>query len=107
MNNEEIKRYREEQDRKETEKIMKAINEQNKRRKQERLLQEQIDKLAREKQEKRELIIDFALVVVVILVLFSMLIAMLSFSAKSNKGSLDQCINAGFNQTYCESQVGL
>ena len=107
MNKEEIKRYREEQDRKETAKIMKAINEQNKRRRQERLLQEQIDKINKEKAQKKEVVINFALVVVVILTLFTMLIAMLSFSMKSNEGTLDQCVKTGFNQTYCERQMGL
>lgn len=107
MTKEEIKRYREEQDRKETAKIMKAINEQNKRRRQERLLQEQIDKINKEKAQKKEVIVNFAFVVVVILTLFTMLIAMLSFSMKSNEGTQDQCVKAGFNQTYCERQMGL
>lgn len=116
MSKEDLMKYREEQDRKETKKMFDAIHENYKKANKKyheqqekeynaKLLKEQQDKIKREKEQKKEVIVNFALVVVVILTLFSMMIAMLSFSTKSNKGSVEGCITAGFPQNYCENQL--
>lgn len=92
-------------DRKETQKIMKAINEQNKRKREERLLQEQKAKIAREKQAKKENVIDLITIVFMFLVLLGLFVGMLVYLHKDSEEFVKECTAAGYSETYCVSQL--
>ena len=111
MSEKDLRKHREEQYEKDTKKMFDAIHEnykkankkyheQQEREYNEKLLKEQQEKIKREKEQKKETIVNFTLVVVVILTLFTMTIAMLSFSTKSNKGTVEGCVAAGLPQNY-------
>jgi len=105
MNKEEIRKYREEQDRKETKKMFDAIHKNHqqafkKRRKQE-LLQEQVLKIQKEKETKR----SFIEVVIVFMILLALFVAMMFSLAKDNKEFVKQCTAAGDSISYCKSQL--
>ena len=105
MSKEDLKKYREELDRKETAKMMKAINEQNKRKKQERLLEEAKQEAARKKQEKKDERINFALIVVMFLTLLTLFVAMIVYLEKDNEEFMHECTTAGYSENYCRTQL--
>lgn len=103
--NKDLERARKELDRKETQKMINAINEQNKRKREERLLQEQINKITREKKEKKETIIDFVWVVITFLIILSLTITMLVFLYKDGEKHIKDCTAMGYSEDYCVSQL--
>lgn len=103
--NKDLERARKELDRKETQKMINAINEQNKRKRQERLLQEQINKITREKKQKKETIIDFVWVVITFLIILSLTITMLVVLYKDGEKHIKDCTAAGYSEDYCVSQL--
>ncbi len=107
MNNEEIKRYREEQDMKETEKMFRAINKNHKQAYEDWLLKEQISKITREKQVKKETIVNRILIVLVILSLLVLGILMLVWLEKDSQEFMDTCTSKGYSENWCKSELGL
>ena len=103
--NKDLERARREADRKETEKIMKAINEQCKRKQKERLLQEQIDKIAKEKKEKKEKTVDFIQVVVLFMFLMALVVTMLTLLYKDGEKHIKECTAMGYSEEYCISEL--
>ena len=107
MNNEEIKRYREEQYEKDTKEMFKAINKNHKQAYEDWLLKEQIRKITREKQEKKEVVVNFVLIVITFLLLLVLSIAMLVWLEKDNQEFMNTCTNKGYSETWCASELGL
>ena len=106
MNEKEIKKYREEQDRKETEKMFKAINKNHKQAYEDWLLKEQIRKITKEKQAKREIMVNRILTVLVILSLLVLGIIMIVWLEKDNQEFMNTCTSKGYSENWCMKELG-
>ncbi len=94
-----------ENERKEERKLWDAINENYKKGRERRLMEEQAEKIKKEKEQKKETIIDFALVVVVFIVLLGLMITMLVWLGKDNEDFMKSCIESGSSETWCVKQI--
>lgn len=107
MSKEDLIKYREEQDRKETEKMFKAIKENHDKAYNDHLLQEQQKKIVREKQEKKETIVNHILIVMMLLVLLAIGLVVLAILDKDGANFMQECTTAGYSENYCKSELGL
>ncbi len=78
---------------KEFQKIMEGINEQCKRKQEERLLQQQINKIQREKQIKARKRLDIATLIVMVLMIIA-LVVMFVFATKNYENNANACDDA-------------
>lgn len=96
-----------ENERKEERKLWTAINENYEKGRERRLMEEQVSKIENEKKQKKETIIDFALVVVVFMLLLGLMITMLVWLDKDNEELMKNCTAVGYSEEWCEKQLGI
>ena len=95
------------EDRKETEKMMKIINENHERAYKKYVSQQQANKNAKVNQEKKEIIVNFILVVFVFMILLGLMITMLVWLEKENEEFMNTCTSKGYSENWCKSELGL
>lgn len=105
MSKEDLMKYREEQDRKETKKMFDAIHKNHQqvveKRRNQKLLQAQVLKIQKEKEAKR----NFIEIVIVFMILLILSVVMMIGLAKSNEEFMEKCTAAGDSISYCRSQL--
>lgn len=102
-----LEKTRIENERKEERKMWDAINKNHKKAYKRYVAEQQKNKIMKQKQEKKETIIDFVFIVVVFMALLGLMATMLIWLHKDNEEFMNTCTSKGYSETWCASELGL
>lgn len=95
------------EDRKETEKMMKIINDNHEAAYKRYVSQQQKNKIINQKKEDKKAIVNFISIIFVFMVLLGLMITMLVWLEKDNEEFMNTCTSQGYSENWCRSELGL